>query len=679
MENIGDQITRLREQIRFHEHLYFVEGNPQISDREFDQLMQDLQKLESENPELITPDSPTQRLGETVTSFHSVKHRVPMMSIDNSYSAADIIDWLTRSEKLAGRSIFPVVAELKIDGVSGSFTYREGQMVAGATRGNGEEGDLVTENVKTIRSLPLSIKSRFDMDLRGEIYIKRSTLSELNKSRAEAGEELFKNCRNLTTGTIKSLNPAVAAQRKLQAMIYGIAQAKDLGFKTHSEALLFLADQGFKLNYRWRICNSAEEIMDFIEKIAMERHEFDFDIDGVVLKIDNLALQEELRSTSKAPRWAIAYKYPQERAIARLLQVEWQVGRSQLTPVAHLEPVQLGGTTVSRASLHNLDQIKEKDIRIGDYVVIEKAGYIIPYIVESLPGRRDGLEIEILPPQDCPTCGNPLTITLEEDGESSSIVRCNNLACRGVIARRITHFVTQLEIENIGPQLIDRLLETGIIKEVEDILTLEESVLARLDRMGEKSAAKIIASIKKAASQPLGKLISGLGIANVGAVIGESIAEELGNDILLFLGATSAQLMEIKGIQAKVAQCITSFITDPANVSLLNKLQLWWHGPSDEELANRRVGDQLAGKIFVVTGEASIPRRQIEDLIKKHGGTSKTSVSAKTDYLLIGSLEDESFVSSKKSKARQLNIPIIDEIKLCEILGINFEDLKKSG
>lgn len=679
MENISDLIVRLREQIRFHEHLYFVEGNPQISDREFDKLMQDLQKLETQNPELISPDSPTQRVGETVTSFNPVKHRVPMMSIENSYSAADIMDWLARSEKLAGRSIFPVVAELKIDGVSGSFTYRDGQMVAGATRGNGVEGDLVSENVKTIRSLPLSIKSRFDMDLRGEIYIKRSTLSELNKKRAEAGEELFKNCRNLTTGTIKSLNPAVAAQRQLQAMIYGIAQAKDLGFKTHSDTLRFLADQGFKLNYRWGVCNSAEEIMEFIEKIAHERHEFDFDIDGIVLKIDNLALQEELKSTSKAPRWAIAYKYPQERAVAKLLQVEWQIGRSQLTPVAHLEPVQLGGTTVSRASLHNLDQIKEKDIRVGDYVVIEKAGYIIPYIVESLPDRRDGREIEILPPQNCPTCGNALTITLEEDGEGSTLVRCNNIACRGVIARRITHFVTQLEIENFGPQLIDRLLETGVIKEVEDILALEEAALAKLDRMGEKSASKIISGIKKAAGQPLGKLISGLGIANVGAVIGESIADALEHNILRFLGATSAQLTEIKGIQAKVAQSITSFITDPANQNLLRKLQSWWHGPSEEELASRRVGDQLAGKTLVVTGEASVPRRQIEDLIKKHGGTSKSSVSAKTDFLLIGSLEDDGFVSNKKSKAQQLNVPIINEIKLCEILGIDFEEFKKSG
>lgn len=679
MESAKEKIAALRQQIRHHEHLYFVENNTDISDYEFDRLLAELQKLEQENPALITPDSPTQRVGETVTSFNQIKHRVAMMSIDNSYSANDIIEWLSRIEKLAGRSVFPIVAELKIDGVSGSFNYRDGLLMAGATRGNGNEGDLITENVKTIRTLPLAITSKFDMDLRGEIYIRRSTLVALNQQRADSGEETFKNCRNLTSGTVKSLNPAVAAQRHLQAMIYGLAQARELGFKTHSEALIFLESQGFKLNYRWCVCNTATEIMAFIDKIAVERHEFDFDIDGVVLKVDDLALQEELGNTNKAPRWAIAYKYPQERAVARLLKVEWQIGRSQLTPVAHLEPVQLGGTTVARASLHNIDQITEKDIRVGDHVVIEKAGYIIPYIVESLPDRRDGSEEVIVAPQQCPTCGGNLTINIEESGEGSTQISCNNDGCLGVIARRITHFVTQLEIENFGPQLIERLLDTEVIHKVEDILDLDEAVLAGLDRMGDKSANKIITNIKNAATQPLGKLISALGIANVGAVIGEKIGDKFNHSLTAFLNASNEALIEVEGIQSKVAQGITAFIADPANTGLLQRLQAWWRGLSPEELAGRSAGEQLKNKSLVVTGEAVVARKKLEELIRKYGGTVKSAVSVKTSYLLIGSLEDEGFISTKKTKAQSLKVPIINEKDLCEILGISFEDLKALG
>jgi DNA ligase (NAD+) len=397
-----------------------------------------------------------------------------------------------------------------------------------------------------------------------------------------------------------------------------------------------------------------------------------------VLKIDNLALQEELGTTSKAPRWAIAYKYPQERAVTRLLKVEWQIGRSQLTPVAHLEPVQLGGTTVSRASLHNIDQIREKDIRSGDMVVIEKAGYIIPYIVESLAEQRNGTEIRIVPPDNCPICSQPLTI-VDADEDGGSTVRCINQFCRGVIARRMIHFVTQLEIENIGPQLIDRLLEMQIVSSVEQLTDLQEPVLANLDRMGEKSAAKIIGNLKKASTQPLGKLISALGITNVGSVISEKIAEHCQQSLAAFLCISADELQTIDGIQAKVAGNITSFLQNPDNSMLLKRLQAWWQGPSAEELAGMKAGDQLAGKSLVVTGEALLPRTRIEKLIKQYGGQVKSSVSARTDFLLIGSLEGENFVSSKKTKAVQLQIPIIDENKLCEMLGLNIETIKKTG
>lgn len=680
MENeVRKKLDGLRNLIRRHEHLYFVEANPEITDGEFDRLMQQLKDLEAAYPDLITPDSPTQRVGESVTSFNSVKHRVPMMSIENSYSAGDINDWLTRCEKLLGRSPFPVVAELKIDGVSGTFHYRDGALQSGATRGNGIEGDLITGNVKTIRSLPLKIDSALDMDVRGEIYTPRQVLEKLNKARIDNGEEPFKNCRNLTAGTIKSLDPSVAAGRGLQTMTYGIAQAFELGFKSHSEVMDFLGKLGFKVNAAWQLCRSAEEIGKFIEDIARRRSEFDFDIDGIVIKIDNLAWQLELGSTAKAPRWVIAYKYPQERAVSQLLNVEWQIGRSQLTPVAYLEPVELGGTTVSRASLHNLDQIREKDIRIGDRVVVEKAGYIIPYIVEALPDQRTGSELAIKPPEHCPTCAEKIYVGRGDEDETATIVRCQNPACRGVIARRIIHFITQMEIENFGPQLVDRLLEAGVIKKVEDILTLDALTLAGIERMGEKSATKIVGNLAAAKAKPLFRLISALGISNVGIVVSEKIAQRFNQSFDSFLTAELQALTEVEGIKERVARCIIDFLGDQQNHSFIDALKNWWHGPSAEELASQKAGDQLNGRAFVVTGEAVVPRRKIEELIKAHGGQIKSSVSPKTDYLLIGSLEGDDYVSTKKTKALQHKVPIIDEFKLAEMLGISFETIKNQG
>lgn len=674
---ITARIEELRRLIRHHERCYFVLAAPEISDREFDLLMAELQDLERQHPELITPDSPTQRVGEAVSSFNTVKHRVPMMSIENSYSIADIVEWLQRLEKAAGTGVFPVVCELKIDGVSGSFCYRDGRLQNCATRGNGTEGDLITENARTIRSLPLTIESDLDMDVRGEIYTPKSMLDVLNQQRSADGEEPFKNCRNLTAGTIKSLDPAVAAQRGLQVMVYGIAQATELGFSHHSATLEFLAKQGFKLNQAWKRCQSYQEITEFIEEIAARRDSFDFDIDGIVIKIDNLSLQAELGSTNKAPRWAIAYKYPQERAMSRLLRVEWQTGRSQLTPVAHIDPVELGGTTVSRASLHNIDQIREKDIRLGDMVTVEKAGYIIPYIVAPAADKRDGREQTIEPPTHCPSCQQPLKISRDEN--SATQIRCDNPSCQGVLARRIIHFITQIEIENFGPQLVEQLIEKEQVQGVEDILALSRLQLAALERMGEKSAEKIVTGIENAAHQPLAKLISALGINNVGTVVSEKIATWYRQSFSAFLEATETDLVQIDGIKEKVAGSIIEFLKNPDNHSLINALKAWWKGPDSAQLAQMSAGSQLTGKTFVVTGEASMPRRQIEEQIKKYGGNVKSSVSPKTSYLLIGSQENDSFVSNKKSRAIELKIPIIDEFELARMLEMKIENGKFTG
>lgn len=675
MQEIKEKIENLRNKIRRHEYLYYVESNPEISDTEFDMMLKELEALEKEHPELITPDSPTQRVGGAVTSFESITHRVPMLSIENSYSLNDITDWVLRCEKLLNRSPFPVVAELKIDGVSGSFNYDKGRLVSGATRGDGQKGDLITNNVKTIKSLPLSINSELDIDVRGEIYTPKAVLDELNEKRIKEGLDPFKNCRNLTSGTIKSLDPSVASERKLGVMVYGIAQAKELGFKRHSEALNFLKSQGFKLNQEIQICNSIEEVRAFIDRIDVERQNFQFDIDGVVLKIDDLDMQEELGTTAKAPRWVIAYKFPQPRAKSRLLKVEWRVGRSRITPVAWIEPVELCGTTVSRASLHNIDQIREKDIRLGDLLLVEKAAYIIPYVVGSVKEERKGNEQPIEPPEFCPICGGKTT-TAKDDEDGSTIVRCDNENCFGVKARRTTHFITQLEIENFGPQLVDRLLESKIINQPEDILKLTETQLASVDRMGIKSASKIVASIKMSSKKPLYRVISAFGISNVGPVVSEAIAKSVHQSFDEFLLVSTEKLKNIEGVQEKIASNIVDFIKNPNNQGFLSALKEWWVGPSQEELEASKASNILEGKSFVVTGEAVVPRRKLEELIKSTGGQIKSSVSVKTDYLVIGSLEGENFVSTKKTKAIQLGKPIINEFELCKMVDTDIEKLK---
>lgn len=665
LQQITNRINELREAIRRHEYLYYVKSQPEIDDYQFDQLYKELVDLEQQHPELIKPDSPTQRVGEAVTSFETVKHRIEMMSIDNAYSTEEIQDWIHRLEKLAGRTVFPIVAELKIDGVSGTFHYKNGLLNSGATRGNGKEGDIITANVKTIKSLPITIHSQKDMDIRGEIYTPRSMLKKINFQRSQKGLETFKNCRNLTSGTIKSLSPSVAAERGLQAMVYGIAQALELEFKTHSDTLEYLDKQGFKLNQKWQVCDNVQQIKEFINDVGHNLNDYDFDIDGIVLKVNNLALQEELGATSKAPRWAMAYKFPQQRAQTTLLDVVWQVGRSQITPVAILEPVELCGTLVSRASLHNIEQIKEKDIRIGDKVMVEKAGYIIPYIVESVKEKRTGNVKTINAPQNCPGCSQEVIQTINDNGQLQ--IKCNNISCPAVVARKIIYFITQMKIENFGPKLVEKLLKKGSVKRIEDILTLSPQTISSLEGLGEKSAKKVIDSINKASNAPLGMLISALGIPNVGAVAGEKIADKFNQSFEEFLHAQEEKLLEIEGVDKKVADNICTFIKDKYNSELFQSLKNWWN-PSKENHPAEKSSDVLSGKIFVVTGQATVKRDELKKIIVQNGGQVKTSVSAKTNYLLIGSLEPEDFSSNKKDAAIKNNVKIINEQALFDMI-----------
>ena len=661
------RIEELRRRIRRHEWLYYVKGEPEISDPEFDRLMAELREIEEKHPELISPESPTRRVGGAAASFETEQHRVPMMSLDNAYTTGDLREWIARMQKIAGEHVFPIVAELKIDGLSISLTYRNGRFETGVTRGDGRIGDVVTGNIRTVRSLPLTIESRFDMDIRGETWVPRSKLAELNHERLAAGEEPFKNCRNLASGSLKNLDPSVTAGRGLRVTVYDIAQARELGFTSHWESLEFLNRQGFVANAPARLCRSIEDIEEYISTADRLRKELDFDIDGVVLKVDSLPLRRELGVTTKAPRWAIAYKFAQEQAVTRLQSVVWQVGRMQITPVAVLEPVELGGTTVSRASLHNIDQIREKDIRVGDLVVVEKAGFIIPYVVESRRDERTGAETEIEPPETCPACGGPTRVCRErEDGVpgagESTVVHCTNKTCQGMLARRVTYFVTMMEIENVGPQLVERLVSAGLVAEPVDLFRLRREDLLSVERMGEKLADKILYNIEKARTRPLSKVIAALGIPNVGAVSAEDLAHRFPT-LTAFRSATADQLLTVSGIGEKVAQCITEFLAAPANIAWIDRLAAWLiEAPVSE--APSPSAPTLAGKTFVITGEAGVPRSELETLVKRHGGRVSGSVSAKTSYLVIGSLEGPGYTSGKKTKAESLGIPIIDEFGL---------------
>ncbi|MBF0543982.1 MAG: NAD-dependent DNA ligase LigA [Candidatus Riflebacteria bacterium] len=669
MPGIKDRIEELRKIIARHEHAYYAESNPLISDGEFDKLMAELRNLEEANPEFKSPNSPTQRVGGAATSFESAPHRIQMLSLDNAYSLNELQEWIDRMKKNAGDSVFPIICELKIDGVSISLNYSNGEFLSALTRGDGETGDLVTTNVRTIRSLPLNISDKRDMDLRGEIYIPRSRLVELNRIKFENGEEPFKNCRNLASGTLKNLDPKISLERGIRIWLYDIAQAFELGFKTHEKVLDFLSESGFSVCEVRRKCHNLNDISDFLRNVQEIRDKLDFDIDGAVLKVDSLSTRNELADSSKAPRWAIAYKFAQQQVKTKIRSIVWQVGRSQLTPVANLEPVELGGTTVSRASLHNLDQIREKDIRSGDSVLVEKAGYIIPYVVCSLPEERIGNEAEIQPPLTCPSCNGPIKIEKNGPGEdASTVITCSNSECQGVLSRKVLYFVENLEIENIGGKLVEKLIASGLVNQKSDIFRIRKEDLLQVERMGEKLADKILANIEKARKVKFSSVIAGLGIPNIGSVAAEEISRHFRN-ISELTGADISGLLQIPGIGEKMASAALDFLKNPANQQFLRDLESFWKGPDKTDETTSTGELPLNGKTFVITGEATLPRRQLEELVKKNGGRVSSSVSSKTDFLVIGSLEPENFSSTKKGKALDLKIPIINELKLVEMAG----------
>lgn len=661
----------LRETIRRHEHLYYVLSKPEITDREFDALDRELRDLEAAHPELITPDSPTQRVGGApLSEFQSVTHKEPMLSLENTYSEDEVREFEERVKRQLGDTPLSYVAEPKIDGLSLSVTYERGVLTRAVTRGDGRIGDDVTANARTIRSLPLTlVANRSDLaipdvlEVRGEVYLPRSVFTRLNDERTRNGEEPFVNPRNAASGAMKQLDPRQVAERGLDLFLYSMARVSPPEPKTHSAALALMRDLGLRTNPEIRSCASIEEALARCAELRALRDSLDYDIDGVVIKIDSLSLQRELGSTSKFPRWAIAYKFPAERAATRLLNIDVQVGRTgKLTPVAHLDPVFVAGTTVARATLHNAEEIARKDIRIGDLVVVERGGEVIPKIVEVILAERPAGARPFAMPEACPVCGTHVkAIAGEVD------LRCPNASCKAQIEERIKHFARRqaMDIEGLGDKLVAALVETGAVRNIADLYALRADSLAQLERMGDKSAANLVASIDKSRGAGLQRLLFGLGIRFVGERAAELLSRRFGAMEALSR-ATAEEIDAVPEIGDAVVASLREWFEAPQNQDLLERLKA-----AGVSLSAASRGPELPrtleGLQFVLTGVLNtMDRNEAKRLIEGRGGRVTSSVSSKTDYIVAG---DDA--GSKLEKGKALGIKILDEAGLLALLGEN--------
>ncbi|MFH1854034.1 MAG: NAD-dependent DNA ligase LigA [Candidatus Omnitrophota bacterium] len=659
MMDIKKQIENLRELIDHHDRRYYVENKPEIPDREYDRLMAELERLEKAHPELITPDSPTQRVsGEALEGFKTVEHMVPMLSMDNTYSSDEIREFDKRVKKNLELDKLNYIVELKIDGVSISLLYEKGKFARGATRGDGFRGDDVTVNLKTIRSLPLKlgrvkdakIPERFEA--RGEVYFSTKMFLKINKEREKNGEELFANPRNAAAGSLKLLDSAMVAERKLDMWIYGVGYADGADFKTQFEALEFLKHAGFRTNPHIKKCHSIEEVIKYCSEWEDKKDSLEYDIDGMVIKVDSFSRQRALGHTSKSPRWMIAYKFPAERKETILEDIIVQVGRTgTLTPVAVLKPVEISGSTVSRATLHNQDEVARKDIRIGDHVIIEKAGEIIPQVVEAVKSKRTGREKKFSMPGKCPVCGSML-----QGVEGEVAIRCENLACPAQLKERIRHFASRqaMDIEGMGEAIVTQLVDKKLVEDYGDIYYLKKTDLAGLERMADKSASNLIQAIEKSKSNTLNRLVFGLGIRHAGVRAAWILSVRFGS-LDKIASAEIGEFESINEIGPVMAESIYNFFRTKENKKVIEKLK---KAGVDTEYRRQRTEDRaLEGKTFVITGTLeSFSRQDIEELIRQNGGNASSSMSKKTDYLVLGKEP-----GSKYDKAKKLGVKIINE------------------
>ncbi|MET3291798.1 UNVERIFIED_CONTAM: DNA ligase (NAD+) [Brevibacillus sp. OAP136] len=655
------RIQQLREEIERHNRLYHTEDKPEISDAEYDQLMRELQALETEHPDLFTSDSPTQRVGaEPLPFFEKVEHKTPMLSLGNAFNDTDLRDFDRRVRQIVGNDTVRYVCELKIDGLAVSLHYENGMFVRGATRGDGTIGEDITQNLKTIKTIPLRLSQPLTLEARGEAFMSKRSFEKLNKEREEQGEPLFANPRNSAAGSLRQLDSKITASRALDIFIYGLSdlQGDVQPPQAHSEGLQLLESLGFKVNQELRVFDDIEDVITFINGWTEKRPTLPYEIDGMVIKVDSYGQQQELGFTAKSPRWAIAYKFPAEEAVTILEDIEVTVGRTgAVTPTALLKPVSLAGTTVKRASLHNEDIIRGKGLLLGDHVVVKKAGDIIPEIVAVLPERRTGSEVPFNMPTHCPECGSEL-VRLDEE----VALRCINPECPALIREGMIHFVSRLamNIDGLGEKLVGQLFHDGLLKSVADLYYLHErrdELLSR-ERMGEKSVDNLLAAIEASKRNSLERLLFGLGIRHVGAKAARQLAEHFGQ-IDALMTATEDELVAIDEIGPKMAASILTYCAMPQVHHLIERLKA---AGVNTEYTGVRATEAAAdspfqGKTVVITGTlVAMSRPEAEEKITLLGGKATGSVSKKTDMVIAGEK-----AGSKLEKARDLGIPIIDE------------------
>ncbi len=669
-DNILKKIEELREKIRYHNYRYYVLDDPTVADTEYDQLMRDLIELEEKYPRYITPSSPTQRVGiEPVSGFTTVKHIAPMLSLANAFSPEELRAFEQRIKKLVPEQKLEYVVELKIDGLAVTLVSEDDIFTRGATRGDGTTGEEITSNLRTVKAIPLKLFGEDNpprIEVYGEVYMKKSDFKKLNKERTKRGENLFANPRNAAAGSVRQLDPRITAKRHLDTFIYRATFPEGNNFNTHMEVLDYLKKIGFKVNPHNKLCQDIEEVINYCQQWIEKKEELDYEIDGMVIKVNSLRTREELGSTTRSPRWAIAYKFPAQQLTTKVKDIIVQVGSTgAITPVAELEEVTISGSVVKRATLHNEDEIGRKDIRIGDTVLIQKAGEVIPEVVKVIKEKRKGGEKKFDMPTICPTCGEKI---FRPEGEVVS--RCINPACPDQVRGRIRHFASRdaMDIEGLGPAIIDQLVGKDLIKDISGLYFLKRDDLISLERMAEKSADNLLDAIEKSKKKSLANLIYGLEIRYVGVHTSEVITRYYPT-LDKFKIASLEELIEINEIGPKIAESIILFFKEKENLAIIERLRSAGLnlGQEEEKIRKEKEVQILEGKQFALTGTLEdFTRTQVKEIISKLGGRVTGSVSKKTDYVVAG--EDP---GSKYQKAQELGVTIINEEEFKKIITKN--------
>ncbi len=663
-QEIRERVEKLREEIRRYDYYYYVLNQPLTSDAEYDRLFRELQELERRYPELVTPDSPTQRVGAPpAEEFAPVEHAIPMLSLQNCFNDEELEEWDDRVRRLLGGEPVEYVCEPKLDGLSVELVYVDGVFTVGSTRGDGRVGEDVTRNLRTIKQVPLRLfpldgKVPRLLEARGEVYMEKEAFRRLNEERERAGEPLFANPRNAAAGSLRQLDPNVTASRPLKIFFYAMGRAEGIEIRSQVELLTTFPKLGLPVNPFWKLCKTLDEVKAFYRELLGMRQELPYEADGMVVKVNDFRQREILGEVSRAPRWAIAYKFPAEEATTRVLDIIVQVGRTgALTPVAILEPVEVSGATVSRATLHNEDEIRRKDVRIGDWVIVRRAGEVIPEVVKSIPERRTGQEREFRMPERCPACGGPV---VRPPGEVA--YRCENLSCPARIKESIRHFASRraMDIEGLGEKLVDKLVETGLVRKLSDIYRLKKEDLVNLERMGEKSAQNLLEQIERSKNAGLARLIFALGIRYVGEHLAEVLAEHFPS-LEALSKADYYELIQIPEIGPRIAQSIVDFFKNEENRKLIQELKEL--GVKTE--AEKPKEGPLSGKTFVFTGTLSaFTREEARRLVESLGGRVASGVSRKVDYVVVGADPGE-----KLRKAQELGITILTEEEFRRLVG----------